>query len=363
MFVCTAKKGVWNKMSSSKSNSFKNKAEELILDESFIRWVKFGLPEDNRKWENALVQQPDLKNVFAEARLWILEMGFESAVPENSEEIAFYQRLRASIDNTQAINVRRMIPQWLRIAATLTGAIVSLLAAYWALNYYSFKHITTGNGEIVRILLPDSSEVILNANTKVKYERKWNENEPRELWIEGEGFFNIRHINKDQTHIKNSERFIVHTSDLNIQVLGTSFNVNTRRNKTKVVLSAGKIQLSLKDNSKAPIVMVPGDAITYSQQQKAIVKNKSVLNPSVSSAWKEHRLIFVQSNIKEIAEQIEDNLGYTVKINAPSLNNRTISGSVATSNEDVLFKVLADLLNVDIKKDPQNKIILIQEKK
>lgn len=352
-------------MSNSKSNNNSYSVEDLIVDESFIRWVKSGQSEDHDKWALFLAQRPDLQAVVAEARLWVEEITFETATPTLLEETAFYSRLKNTIvDTGTEQKVRRLIPQWLRIAATLTAVLMSLLLGYWAFTYYSFKRITTGNGEITRIFLPDSSEVILNANTKVKYERTWGKDEPREIWIEGEGYFNVKHLNKDQNHIKNSERFIVHTSDVNIQVLGTSFNVNTRRNKTKVVLTTGKIQLSLanNNNNNAPIVMKPGEAITYSQKQKEIIKNKSSLNPSISSAWKEHRLIFVQSDIQQIVEQIEDNLGYKVKVNAPSLKGRTISGSVTTANVDVLAKVLGDLLNVDVKVNPQNKIILIQEK-
>lgn len=350
-------------MSNSKSNNNSYSVEDLIVDESFIRWVKFGQSEDNDRWTLLLNQRPDLRAVVAEARLWVEEITFETATPTLLDETAFYLRLKNTIADTGTEQkVRRLIPQWLRVAASLTAVLVTVLLTYWAFTYYSFKRIATGDGEIARIFLPDSSEVILNANTKVKYERVWDKDEPREIWIEGEGYFNVKHLNKDQNHIKNSEQFIVHTADVNIQVLGTSFNVNTRRNKTKVVLTTGKIQLSLANNNNAPIVMKPGEAVTYSQKQKEIIKNKSSLNPSISSAWKEHKLIFVQSDIQQIAEQIEDNLGYKVKVNAPSLKGRTISGSVATANVDVLAKVLGDLLNVDVKVNPQNKIILIQEK-
>ncbi|MCO4293575.1 FecR domain-containing protein [Solitalea sp. MAHUQ-68] len=349
-------------MSELNKDDHKYTVEELITDESFIRWVQLSLPEDEEKWGRILNQSPELNRRFAEARLWIEQLAFTEHTPSLDEEVRFSAKMKQSLGHGSANEslVRRLIPNWLKVAAVLSGVLITALGAYWGYEYFSFKHLSTGYGELTKIILPDSSEVTLNANSKVRYARSWDKDQIRELWLDGEAYFQVKHLNKDQKHIKNSERFVVHTPDMNIQVLGTSFNVKTRRNTTKVVLTTGKVMLTFNDRNKASLIMKPGDLISYSKKKDQVVKQ--TVNPIHASSWKQHQLTFEKNNIKEIAETIEDNFGYTVKVNIKSLEGRTISGSVSSENIDDLIKVLSDLLNVEIKKDPGNKTIIIQEK-
>ncbi len=114
-----------------------------------------------------------------------------------------------------------------------------------------------------KILLPDSSWVILNAQSQLSYSATWKSNQYREVWLKGEGFFDIK------KSPQSGRELIVHTDDLSIRVLGTRFNVNSRSDKTDVVLKERNIQLNQLNFpaiTHSEIVMKPGEMVSYSRK-------------------------------------------------------------------------------------------------
>ena len=112
------------------------------------------------------------------------------------------------------------------IPLLLIGALI-----FWRLKAPGRYTVNTDYGKISRLVVPDSSVVVLNANSTIKYEKKWDKNAPRELWLNGEAFFDVKHLDNDHK-IENYERFIVHTNNTTVEVLGTSFDIRERRGRT-----------------------------------------------------------------------------------------------------------------------------------
>ena len=111
---------------------------------------------------------------------------------------------------------------------------VSLWYAWLAQSTSTY---VTRYGETQTILLPDSSTVLLNANSRLTLSTDWTDT--REVWLEGEAFFRVRKIKRitspaSAEHVK----FIVRTDRLNVEVLGTEFNVRQRSEKTAVLLKS-----------------------------------------------------------------------------------------------------------------------------
>src|SRR5690625_2537866 len=96
----------------------------------------------------------------------------------------------------------------------------------------------TGFGEKLDIELDDGSQITLNANSVLRWAEDWQDNKDRQVVLEGEAFFEV----KRQDGIP----FTVMTDDVAVEVLGTSFNVDSRESSTRVYLDEGKINLKLK---------------------------------------------------------------------------------------------------------------------
>ncbi len=103
--------------------------------------------------------------------------------------------------------------------------------------------------KIYHITLSDGTKVTLNSMSELKFPFKFSKNK-REVFVKGEAFFKIK---KDK-----DKPFIVHTPATTIQVLGTSFNVNTYNKKTKTSLAKGKVRTI--SNSDDSLLLQPGQA-------------------------------------------------------------------------------------------------------
>jgi ferric-dicitrate binding protein FerR (iron transport regulator) len=117
----------------------------------------------------------------------------------------------------------------LRVAAMLTIVVGS----YFYYVYFLPTTVETKKAEKTKILLPDSSEVILNAVSRIAYnEKRWRKY--RKMKLEGEAFFRIR----------KGSKFTVETSAGTINVLGTQFNVKQRDEYFEVICYEGLVEVN-----------------------------------------------------------------------------------------------------------------------
>lgn len=193
---------------------------------------------------------------------------------------------------------------------------------------------STAYGQTATVTLPDNSQVTLNGNSSLRYSSNdWQDGQPREVFLEGEAFFSVVHTESDQ-------RFIVHTSDrFNVEVLGTTFNVNHRRGNTQVVLNSGKVKLKLEASEQVKnVLMQPGDLVAFSPADEALTKK--TVNPEIYSSWKSNRLIFKDTPLTEIARLLEDNYGYQVRIADSALAKEEFTAIYPADNIDILLQAL-----------------------
>jgi ferric-dicitrate binding protein FerR (iron transport regulator) len=222
-----------------------------------------------------------------------------------------------------------------------------------AVFYYNWRNATTtiatNYGELKTLILPDGTEITLNAKSSVTWLKHWRSNEPRKVQLTGEAFFKVTHLNKDENNIKSSERFIVSTSDLNVEVLGTTFDVKNRRGKTDVILKTGKVKVAFRNVKYGDIIMRPGDMVAYEAKTKQVKKINT--DPVVQTSWIDKKFILHDATVKTIIEYLEDNYGYKVVLKDTAISNKKMEGTLLLDNlPDVLF-VLSTSLDIKIYKE------------
>jgi len=317
--------------------------DDLILDPDFIKWVKDENLDNQNKWASWASSNAANADLVSEARDLILELSTDGDTPLQTELTEVWERILASNEaydsQRKPGKLRHLVSSWYSVAAVSAAIlIVSILAAVLLNNEVEYQ---TAFGQNKTIVLPDNSVVVLNANSSITYSPEWDSEKPREIWLEGEGFFSV-------THKKNSQKFVVHTNDLDVQVLGTKFNVNTRRSKTQVVLNSGKVKLYLADENKKEVDMKPGELVDFSASDKAVVKKAVVV--SKYNAWLDKKLVFEEAPLSEVALTLEENFGYKVKFSNPELADLTFTGTVESGNVNLLLKILQRTFNISITK-------------
>lgn len=223
--------------------------------------------------------------------------------------------------------------------------------SYLGRDLLMYRTYETAFGELNTFSLEDSSVVFLNANSTLKVPRWGFGKSTRHVYLQGEAAFSIRHTTDDQY-------FKVHNADNSlITVLGTEFVVYTRPKQTNVVLNKGKVELSSNAGEK-PLTMLPGDRATIGKGGKIKVEKLSEAQLSQHSAWKQHRFVFHDTPLREVAAKIHEVFGVVVKINDNELAARTATGSFPAENAEELLSNMSYMYSFEIMK-AENKIILI----
>lgn len=232
-------------------------------------------------------------------------------------------------------------------------AAASVILFISLLGYFSFKEYTgeityaTKYGETFKLILPDSSVVFMNGNTTVSYRKHWSKTGDREVKMEGEAYFSIKHT-------LNHQKFFVQMNDqTSVEVLGTEFNISKRGIETKVVLSSGKIQYNINvDNAlQKSMIMAPGDLVEYRSDIRRVVKRR--VNPEIWSSWKSATLQFDKTSLNDILNGIKSTYGLHVEVKDPSLLDMKVSGSAPAQNIDILIQGLSEIFDINLirKKD------------
>lgn len=323
-----------------------NEVEDFLSDDSFLNWYFRSDETDTNNWENWMTSNPDKKSLINEAVKFLNELKL------NEKEIPFFQIDAA---HTRFLNRINEVKQYSRPAVTPSIrrrwwlAAASVAAIF--ICFYLWKDVSsvrpafqTQYGEIKQQQLPDGSEIVLNANSKISYASQWEKGQSREVWIKGEVFFQVRKTAE-------KSKFIVHTDKFDIVVTGTQFNVVNKQGKSNVLLKEGSITIITKDGKS--ISMKAGDYYEYVQADviKREVKTESIL------AWKDNKIDFDNITLNDAATLIKEHYGVDVKITDVSLAKKQLNGIMANDNLDVLLNAIKEALEVQVIKN-ENEVVI-----
>lgn len=317
-----------------------NEPEDFLSDESFINWYFKNNQADCSKWDTWIADYPGKKNLVNEAvellnSIRLEEINISGAKLEEAHAKLILAISQKQISSKPAV-VRKMSRRWLLAAASVAVIFISLFLWKNVLNTNTdFK---TQYGEIKQQLLPDGSQVILNANSNISYSKTWEKGKSREVWVKGEAFFQV------QKTVEKS-KFIVHTDKFDIVVTGTQFNVINKANKVSVLLKEGSITVLTKDGRT--IKMQPGEFYEYVKEDivKKEVKTEYIL------AWKDNKIDFDNATLNDAVKIIKEHYGVDVKLESPSLGDMPLNGIIANDNLDVLLKAIEEVLEVQVIKN------------
>jgi len=333
--------------------------EDLLADDSFRHWVMNDSKADHSFWDKWLAEAPERKALFEQAIgiLQQLPFTFKEQQPDQKMIQAEWMKLsKRAKGNTQtrptpstASGKRRFLSRNWAIRAVASAVLLATLG-FLLQNYVLNPQITfrTPFGKQLSLVLPDSTAITLNANSVLTY-RKGNE---RKVWLEGEAFFQVR--KKPQ----NNANFLVLTNDLTIEVLGTTFNVNGKENKTEVVLEEGRIKLNLKRDFEQEVYMDPGEFVAYSVQKTETIEKRQII-PEQLTSWKDGTLEFEDVKLSEVMRRIEEIYGWRPIYQQEELANRRISMGLPANDLETALTMLSRVIGTKIEQVEEERTLLL----
>lgn len=192
------------------------------------------------------------------------------------------------------------------------------------------------------ITLPDGSVVTLSQNSILTYDEKF-EGSTRNVNLQGKAFFDIR---RDE-----SKPFIVNTDKSKIEVLGTSFLVNTEamNSSTEVIVKTGKVAVS-KKKSKAEntVHLEAGDVGRLVEDATSF--EKSTIEDYNYLAWKTKLVEFSDIKLQSVLGTLEDVYGVKISVSNERINNCKVSAKFDNQPIESVLEILSRTFNLELTK-------------
>jgi transmembrane sensor len=322
------------------------KLDDFLADDAFVQWVKYPEPKTSAFWQQFIRDFPEQETVIKQARSVLNTLQFQEDGVSSHMVQAEWERFKQEINTSATTHPGRVISLYTKriwwAAASLAGLLIGFFM--WTNQTPSDTVYKTAFGEVKHIRLPDGSQLTLNANTQVRIPGDWARRHERDVWLKGEGFFQVvKRPNQPQS------RFLVHTDEAVVEVLGTRFNLRSRRGEADVLLQEGSVRLKLKSrdtDTVRSLLMKPGEGVHFKAITGSIKHWRA--SPGQMGSWREGVLQLERMTLGELGQIIEDIYGHQVVIQTPALASRVLSGSLPTQNEQALLDGIAVTLKVTV---------------
>jgi transmembrane sensor len=222
-----------------------------------------------------------------------------------------------------------------RVAAIL---IIPLLLTFVGYIYtqsgktrsISFAEIQCPLGVRTRFQLPDGSTGFLNSGSTLKYPVLFTTE--RSVELTGEAFFDVVHNKKIP--------FYVNTKNLNIKVLGTTFDViaNEDEKIEEIVLQTGKVDVSTKDGKKLASLL-PDEQLILDIENQTFSKTEVIA--SQYTTWKEGKLVFRNENMQQVALRLSRWYNADVVVGDKLLDNYTFHATFIDEPLEEVLKLIS----------------------
>lgn len=158
-----------------------------------------------------------------------------------------------------------------------------------------YNTIVTPKGGEYKLNLPDGTRIWVNASSKVRYPLNFAK-DSREVQLEGEAFFDVKHIRESERDLP----FIVFTNGQKLEVLGTTFNINSYGEQVETTLVEGAVKLNFK--GLAPRYLAPNEQSSYNEKENVVEVRE--VDPYYTTAWKNQKFAFDDASMYEVMETI-----------------------------------------------------------
>ncbi|MDF9794927.1 transmembrane sensor [Catalinimonas alkaloidigena] len=334
-------------------------ALDFAMDEYFQRWVFTRDAEVSDYWQTWLALHPEKKEAIEEAKILLSLQKLRKDEWSADRMLMTKERIRESLDEQNKPDAssappkdkdnKRLMSPWLAIAASLL-LIVSIMLPVYILSQDEQVFSTT-YGETQKFELPDGSEVILNANSSLRFAEDWQKKEQRQVWLEGEAFFKVSKLTIPDRN--EAIKFIVRLQDIDVEVVGTAFNVNHRSGKVEVSLDEGIVDLKMTGGER--LRMEPGDMVAYSAATQRLDKLNA--NPKKVTAWRNHQMILDGQPLSDLAILINNYYGVEIRFSSDELADKKIKTTLPTDNLDLVLETLELMLDVQLERS-EDEIIM-----
>ena len=295
------------------------------------------------KWLNNDITNEELEQLMASPEytsyIKIAETTSQFKAPDFNKDGNFntiQNKKEASQTKAVALNPFKT---FLKIAAVFAV----LFASYLYVNNLD-TNISTQIAQKQTFLLPDDSEVVLNGNSTINYNKNnWDKN--RELNLDGEAYFKVT----------KGQKFSIKTNDGVVSVLGTQFNVFSRDHQFYINCYEGLVSVAFNDT----LIKLPaGNYLKIGNGKIIAQQTTSITSPS----WLNNESSFENASLQAVINELE--IQYPIKVTAKNINlKQRFSGSFSHKNLPLALTLICDPLNLSFNINDEENVTLYAKEK
>lgn len=330
---------------------------KILLLDRFMRGETS--PEEEQQllaWFREVDSQEDILTFYRQR--W-----HESATKEISEEVQLrmFNQIRDRINTDKTVlqkndrkQNRRRLLRWGQYAAAVILCVVVGITShlYTRQSMAEVKEymVEAEKGQRASVTLPDGTKVWLNSHTQIIYNTNYGV-EDRVVDLRGEAYFEVA---KDKEH-----RFIVKAGGLDIEALGTTFNVKAYKEDDDVIatLFSGSIRATA---GKLSAVLSPAQQVAFSRKSETLVVD-SPENIAYASMWRDNELAFKGETLNDIAIRLNRLYNVQIEFKSEKIKQYRFSGVIKNNSLDNVFEIIS--LTSPIMYESLGDTILLSERK
>ena len=283
----------------------------------------------------------------------------EVAKFKESKEYASYKKLREATDNLagpdfdmakawEDLNKRKATTEskviklnpfkkYLSIAAAIAFIVVASFLYYGSLN----EEISTQYAERAEIVLPDASEVQLNADSQISYSKK-NWDKKRDIALNGEAYFKVA----------KGKRFTVTTESGTVTVLGTQFNVENRKGYFEVACYEGLVSVLY---NKKEVKLPAGNSLVVINGEVQSSKIPNTKEPS----WIRNESNFKSIPLKYVLDEFQRQ--FNIEVSTQNIDtDQLFTGSFSNTDKEIALQSISTPSQIKFKLEG-NKVLFYAE--
>ena len=278
------------------------------------------------------------------------------------------------------VKLRRAVAlsyRWAAVAAIFL--VISGTLCYHLLSRSSrasevYQEIIVPLGSRARLVLPDGSQVSLNAGSTFRYKNNFDV-KSRDVWLDGEGFFDVQ---------KSATPFIVHSGKVQIKAVGTSFNVRAYSSDQVVetTLVSGKIVVTgigqHRESAEEGMTLLPNQKLIVSNlpelqdssdanngeqlpdEERTVIWKKKI-DPAPEISWKDNRWVVNREDLSSLAVKLERRFDVEIVFKDEQLKSFRYNGSLPDLSLEQVLKVMSLASPIDY--SVNEKTVVISAKK
>jgi transmembrane sensor len=283
--------------------------------------------------------QKNIKLYHEAEQLWKLTGLIPKSKKQTDERILIHPAVEQG--KRKSSFIKYGIAASLAVVTSLTGYYFSKSNSQASESEIVYKVHKADNGKMMKVTLPDSSAIWLNAGSEVSYPKDFQAQKTRAIQLIGEAFFEVTHNEK--------QPFVVESGNLKTIVYGTSFNVSSYKDskQSSVTVKTGKVGVLLREDSLSkPTMLLPGNKLVY-HRDNGKLETTSIHAEEVAN-WINGDLVFDQASLKEVFATLERKFDVEFKFNETHFEGCKLTAKFPNQSLKTILTVLSASLGIKV---------------